>query len=216
MISIQAMEIIIFVILSYLYGSIPFAYSATYLLKHKRLTEEGTGNIGVTNAYKVGGTGAVIITLAGEISKALLPIYAARAVFEGSLLLSLLFAYCALLGTSFSIFLKGRGGKGSTVALWSILILSPYSGFILLGTSIILSICARNYISIKKLQLLCIPVVIQLIEHSLVFTAFAVLTSLLFLFNNYIRKDDFAYYHVFQQKPGLKDADSVYSQSHRG
>ena len=56
--------------LSYLYGSIPFGYIATYIIKGKKLTEEGTGNVGVTNTFKVGGTGAGIVTILGEISKA--------------------------------------------------------------------------------------------------------------------------------------------------
>ena len=66
------MKIVLLSIASYLYGAIPFAYLATRLLTGKKLTEEGTGNIGVTNAYKIGGTGAIIITLMGEISKAAL------------------------------------------------------------------------------------------------------------------------------------------------
>ena len=204
------MKIVLLSIASYLYGAIPFAYLATRLLTGKKLTEEGTGNIGVTNAYKVGGTGAVIITLLGEISKAALPIYAARFLFGEDLFSMLLAAFSALVGTSFSLFLKGRGGKGSTVAIWAILILSPLAGVMLLATWSILALWARTNIIIKKLQLICIPGIIYLVERDPVFTAFGILTSLLFLLTGYIRKDDFAYYHVFQQREGAKDADSLH------
>ncbi|HUT84025.1 MAG TPA: glycerol-3-phosphate acyltransferase, partial [Thermodesulfobacteriota bacterium] len=61
------MNIIFWSIIAYLYGALPYAYIATYLLKRKKLTEEGTGNIGVTSAFKVGGTVAGVITVCGEI-----------------------------------------------------------------------------------------------------------------------------------------------------
>jgi glycerol-3-phosphate acyltransferase PlsY len=205
------MKIVLLAGFSYLYGSIPFAYLATRLIAGKKLTEEGTGNIGVTNAYKVGGIAVVIITILGEISKAALPICAARSVCGDYLFALLLCAFCALVGTSFSMFLRGRGGRGSTVALWIILILSPLAGVILLAIAGILAVLARAHIMIKKLLLICIPSVIYLVERDPVFTAFGVLTSLLFLLTGYIRKDDYAYYNIFHQRSGLNDADSLHT-----
>jgi glycerol-3-phosphate acyltransferase PlsY len=194
------MDAILFALLSYLYGSIPFGYIATYIIKGKRLTEEGTGNVGVTNTFKVGGTGAGIITILGEISKAIVPIVTAKTLFPGSQLITFLFVFCALVGTSFSAFLKGKGGKGSTAAFWSIFLLSRNACFILLGTWIILALLARSSVHIKKLQLICIPCVIYLVERNLAFTLFGVLTSVLFFITTYWRKDDFSYYNILSQK----------------
>ena len=194
------MDAILFALLSYLYGSIPFGYIATYIIKGKRLTEEGPGNVGVTNTFKVGGTGAGIITILGEISKAIVPIVTAKTLFPGSQLITFLFVFCALVGTSFSAFLKGKGGKGSTAAFWSIFLLSRNACFILLGTWIILALLARSSVHIKKLQLICIPCVIYLVERNLAFTLFGVLTSVLFFITNYLRKDDFTYYNILSQK----------------
>jgi glycerol-3-phosphate acyltransferase PlsY len=196
-------------VLSYFYGSIPFGYLAASILKGEKLTEQGTGNVGVTNAFKVGGTIAGIITIAGEISKAMLPVYAGRALFPDSLFSTLLLVFSALVGTSCSVFLKGKGGKGSTAALWSLMLLSPVSCLLLLVTAGILSLVARIAIRIKRLQLLCIPGVIYLVERDAVFTIFGILTSLLFICNSYRRKDDFVYYNIFQQQSGLKKSDST-------
>lgn len=198
------MLIAVCAVLSYLYGSIPFGYLATAVLKGEKLTEQGSGNVGVTNAFKVGGTIAGIITIAGEISKAVVPVWAGRALFPGGLSATLLLVFCSLVGTSCSVFLKGRGGKGSTAAMWSLLMLSPVSCLLLLVTAGILSLLARIAVRIKKLQLLCIPGVIYLVERDAVFTIFGILTSLLFVFNSYRRKDDFVYYNIFQQQSGLK------------
>ena len=194
------MDTILFAVLSYLYGSIPFGYIATYIIKGKRLTEEGTGNVGVTNTFKVGGTAAGIVTILGEISKAVVPIAAAKTLFPGSQPIAFLLVFCSLVGTSFSAFLKGRGSKGSTAAFWSIFLLSRNACFILLGTWIILALLARSSIHIKKLQLIFIPLVIYLVERDMAFTLFGVLTSALFFFSTYLRKDDFSYYNILSQK----------------
>ena len=197
-------KIILFSIISYLYGAIPYAYIATYLFKKKKLTKEGTGNIGVTNAYKVGGYPAVTITVFGEISKALIPIYLAHRFFSGNLSITLLFVYLSLVGTSFSVFLKGKGGKGSTAAMWSLLILSPYSLLILLIVWITIIKISRGNLLIKKIPLFFIPIVIFAVERDLIFSLFGLLTSFLFYLNNYGRKDDFIHYGIFHRKQAMR------------
>ena len=193
-------QIIFFALLSYLYGAIPFAYIAAYLFTGKNLSTHGTGNIGVTNAFKVGGYGAGIITVIGEISKAFFPIYLAYRFFAGDLYPTLLFVFCTLIGTSFSVFLKGKGGKGSTVAVWSLLILSPYS---LITLAIlwfpILKLSKGNPL-IKRLPLLFIPIVIFIVERDVVFTFFGILTSFLFFLTSFYKKDDFVEYGIFHEK----------------
>jgi len=192
--------IIFFSLLSYLYGALPYAYLATYLIKRKNLGEEGTGNIGVTNAFKVGGTAVGIITVLGEISKAFVPIFIAHRLFPGNLNLTLLFVYCALIGTSFSIFLKGKGSKATTVGLWSMLILSPYALLTLLLLGGFTLKIAGNNVLIKKIPFLFIPLVIFLFEQNLIFTLFGFLTTILFFLNSFKRKDDFVHYGIFKGK----------------
>ena len=199
------MEIIFYSLISYLYGAIPYAHIATYLFKRKNLSKEGTGNIGVTNAFKVGGYAAGTITVLGEISKALVPIFIAHRFFSGDLYITLLFVYLSLVGTSFSIFLKGKGGKGSTVAMWSLLILSPYSLFTLLALWIVvLKVSGGNFL-IKKIPLLFIPIIIYYFEHDILFALFGFLTSILFYLNSYRRQDDFVHYGIFHRKSDLRD-----------
>ena len=193
-------EIIFFSLLSYLYGALPYAYLATYIIKRKNLGEEGTGNIGVTNAFKVGGTAVGIITVLGEISKAFVPIFIAHRLFPGNLNLTLLFVYCALIGTSFSIFLKGKGSKATTVGLWSMLILSPYALLTLLLLGGFTLKIAGNNVLIKKIPFLFIPLVIFLFEQNLIFTLFGFLTTILFFLNSFKRKDDFVHYGIFKGK----------------
>jgi len=205
------MEIIFYSLISYLYGAIPCAHIATYLFKRKNLSKEGTGNIGVTNAFKVGGYAAGTITVLGETSKALVPIFIAHRFFSGNLYITLLFVYLSLVGTSFSIFLKGKGGKGSTVAMWSLLILSWKSLFTLLVLWILILKVSRGNFLIKKIPLLFIPMVIFLFEQDVFFALFGILTSILFYLNSYKRKDDFVHYGIFHRKSDPRDSRSAHT-----
>ena len=205
------MEIIFYSLIAYLYGAIPYAHIATYLLKRKNLGKEGTGNVGVTNAFKVGGYAAGTITVLGEISKALVPIVIAHRFFSSNLYITLLFVLLSLVGTSFSIFLKGKGGKGSTVAMWSLLILSPYSLFTLLALWIVILKVSRGNFFVKKIPLLFIPIIIYYFEHDILFGLFGLLTSILFYLNSHRRQDDFVHYGIFHQKSDLRDTHDAHT-----
>ena len=195
------MLIFLFAVLIYLYGSLPYAYIATYLLKKRNLANEGTGNIGVTNAIKVGGTAVGIITVLGEISKAIIPILASSYFFEGNIKITLLFIYLSFLGTSFSIFLKGRGGKGSTVIIWSLAILSPKACLIMLVTWITIVLFSKNNPVIKTIPLFLIPIIFYIFETEVYFTIFCVFFSITTFINNKIKMDDYKFYKLFNNNP---------------
>ena len=195
----------LYALISYLYGAIPFAWIATYVLTKKKLSGEGTGNVGVTNAFKVGGSVVGIFTVGGEISKALLPLFLARQFLAGSLYPTLVLLYCALLGTSFSIFLKGKGGKGTTISIWALLFLSPYSLVMLLLLWIVMLKISRGYSFIKKIPLIFVPLIIFLVERDIIFALFGLLTSIHFLVTSFIRKDDFLHYGIFHKRIELKN-----------
>ena len=192
------MLISLFAMTVYLYGSIPYALIATYLIKKRNLAQEGTGNIGVTNSFKVGGTAVGIITLIGEISKAVFPILIAEFLFDGNLKVMLLFVYLSFLGTSFSIFLKGKGGKGSTVAIWSLMILSPYACMILLSLWTVIVLISKNNPIIKTIPLILIPIIFHIFEKDVYFTIFCVFLSSTIFINNRMKLDDYKYYDLFK------------------
>lgn len=194
------MKIIFLALLSYLYGAVPFAYIATYQLKGKDLRQEGTGNIGVTNAYKVGGFLVVLITIIGEVTKAFVPLFLAHYFFSGSLYLALLFLSCSFVGTNVSIFLKGKGGKGSTIVIWGLLVLSPYALAALLLIWCIIFKLSRGNSMIKRIWLLFVPLVIFFFERDVMFAVFGLLYSLFCFLKSFKTIDDFAYYRIFQKK----------------
>jgi glycerol-3-phosphate acyltransferase PlsY len=117
----------------YIYGSIPIAYIAVRRSTGDIILAKGSGNVGVANAFRVGGLAAGFTTVLGEVSKALLPLGVSFLFFEYDMMANVLFTGAALLGTNFSIFLRRRSGLGTTCVMYSLLVLSPFSLLGLLG-----------------------------------------------------------------------------------
>ncbi len=112
-------KIILTILISYLIGSV----SPSILIGRARgvdIRKEGSGNAGTTNALRVLGAKAAVITLAVDILKGLLPVLILPVVF-GSHDLCYWAAVAAFLGHLFPVYYGFRGGKGVAVAFGSIL-----------------------------------------------------------------------------------------------
>lgn len=55
-----------FISLFCMYGSIPFAIISTYVLKREIICERGTRNVGVADAFMVGGLLVGFLTVLGD------------------------------------------------------------------------------------------------------------------------------------------------------
>ncbi|MFO0754184.1 MAG: glycerol-3-phosphate 1-O-acyltransferase PlsY [Thermodesulfovibrionales bacterium] len=134
--------ILLLVYTAFLIGSIP---TGLLLARGKGvdLKKVGSGNIGATNVMRAMGKGAALLTLIGDMAKGALPLLLFRALlhagftirFPGFLAaLSIdprvaaegLLGLSAILGHIFSIFLKGKGGKGVATSLGVLLVFSPF------------------------------------------------------------------------------------------
>ncbi|MCU0277016.1 MAG: glycerol-3-phosphate 1-O-acyltransferase PlsY [Acidobacteria bacterium] len=102
---------ILFILCSYLLGSVPFGYLIFYFSEGKDIRTTGSGNIGATNVLRSKGKLAGLATLVLDILKGALPIIYGRIHFDqpGVILLG---GLAVLLGHVFPVFLKFRGGKG--------------------------------------------------------------------------------------------------------
>jgi len=65
--------------------------------------------------------------VAGEVSKGLLPLLVSYLFFDYSILASAVFLSASLLGTNFSMYNRLLGGMGTTMVLWSLLVVSTFS-----------------------------------------------------------------------------------------
>jgi glycerol-3-phosphate acyltransferase PlsY len=79
--------------------------------KNIDIRQHGSGNIGMTNVWRVAGAGWGITTLALDIAKGALAIYFSRWNFDTDIDIGV-GAIGVLLGNLFPIYLKFKGGKG--------------------------------------------------------------------------------------------------------
>ena len=110
-------------VLSYLIGSIPTAYIFARALKGVDIRTFGSGNVGATNAMRLLGKRAGITVLVLDVLKG----FAAVTVVGGWACASpgriepetlrLLLGLTCILGHSYTVFLRFRGGKGVAASL---------------------------------------------------------------------------------------------------
>ena len=94
------------VILSYLLGSINFAY-ITARMKGIDISSEGSGNPGTSNVLRTLGKGSAAIVLFGDLLKGAIPI-----VFFYQNQYFLVYGLAAVVGHIYPVFYRFKGGKG--------------------------------------------------------------------------------------------------------
>lgn len=107
---------IILLLAAYLLGSIPFAIVSSRLFGLADPRKYGSGNPGATNVLRSGNKWAALLTLIGDCAKGWLAVWAAFKLGFGPAEASLA-GLAAFLGHVFSLFLRGKGGKGVATAL---------------------------------------------------------------------------------------------------
>jgi glycerol-3-phosphate acyltransferase PlsY len=109
---------------AYLIGSIPFSY----LVARARgvdLRKVGSGNIGGANVWRACGFGPFVVAVALDILKGYLPTLLGLRLFAGNPAMVLLVGIATILGHTFPIFLRFKGGKAVATSSGVLLALAP-------------------------------------------------------------------------------------------
>ena len=120
-------ELFLIILVSYLFGSIPFGLVLTKIFLKKDIREIGSGNIGATNVLRAGNKILGYSTLVLDILKAVLPILYIKFFMNDYLYIS---ALSIFIGHVFPIWLKFKGGKGVASYLGILCCLDIYSALI--------------------------------------------------------------------------------------
>ena len=120
-------ELFLIILISYLFGSIPFGLLLTKIFLKKDIREIGSGNIGATNVLRAGNKILGYSTLVLDILKAVLPILYIKFFMNDYLYIS---ALSIFIGHVFPIWLKFKGGKGVASYLGILFCLDIYSALI--------------------------------------------------------------------------------------
>ncbi len=121
------MDILYFILIPYLIGSIPTGFILTKLILKKDIRNIGSGNIGATNALRTGNKLIGYTTLVFDILKAVIPIFYIKFFHLDYIFICSL---CIFLGHVFPIWLKFKGGKGVATYLGILFCLNISLGFL--------------------------------------------------------------------------------------
>ena len=121
------MNLIFFTFLAYLFGSIPFGFIIAQKVKRIDIREHGSKNIGATNVFRVVGKKWGILVMVLDALKGYLGVAIAKH-YGGASIASHFYPFigiAAILGHSFPVWLKFKGGKGVATSLGAFLGLAP-------------------------------------------------------------------------------------------
>ncbi len=145
----------------YVLGSISFAVIISRL-KGVDIFKAGSGNPGATNVLRTLGKGPGYTVFFLDFLKGFVAAGWPSLVFTGESGLQLLYPILgltgAILGHSFSVFLKLRGGKGVATAIGGLLAMEPY--VILIGVIVwVVTFYSTRYVSLASILLgLSLPI----------------------------------------------------------
>lgn len=176
------MEIALYSLLAYIIGSIPFGLIIGKIFG-KDITKEGSGNIGATNVTRVIGKKAGAAVLILDALKGFLPVYYLISKGYSPKVVSVVSIF-AVIGHTFSIFMKFKGGKGVATALGVLLALSLKSSIIILMFWLGVFL-ATGYVSLASILSASISwVVIHIISGDIYYTYAAFFIALVIIFKH--------------------------------
>lgn len=150
------MKILIYlllIIMSYLYGSIPFALVIGKIFYNTDIRNQGSGNLGGTNAGRVLGKKAGLSVILLDASKCCISILIARIVASYTGINADIIYLCALacvIGHCYPIFAGFRGGKAVSVAIGYALMTNIYAFFIAIIVFLI-TLKISKYVSLSSI-----------------------------------------------------------------
>lgn len=180
--------IVLAVLVSYLLGSIPSSVWIGKCFYGVDVRQEGSGNAGTTNTFRVLGAKAAIPVFLIDVLKAFVAAQLVRFFpylphTPNYVNLQLLFGIAAVLGHIFPIYVGFKGGKGVASLLGVTLAIAPISALLALAVFIIVLLISR-YVSLGSMIAGCsFPCFVFFIDKTPIFSLqlFSILFAILIL-----------------------------------
>ena len=139
---------IVIAVIAYLIGSINFSIIISKKMAGFDLREKGSGNAGSTNVLRTVGKKAAAITLICDILKGVVAVLLAKLIgviwrnLDGALLVQLAGIF-VIIGHTFPVFFKFKGGKGVATSLGVLLTTNWQIGLICLVFALVLIVLTQ-------------------------------------------------------------------------
>ncbi|MGC7411278.1 glycerol-3-phosphate 1-O-acyltransferase PlsY [Pandoraea pneumonica] len=140
------MATLVFIVLAYLIGSVPFAVIVSRTMGLADPRSYGSGNPGATNVLRSGNKKAAVLTLLGDALKGWLAVFLAERFADawgvGDFGLSAV-ALAVFIGHLYPVFLRFKGGKGVATAAGVLIAIDPILGLAVAATWLIIAVFFR-------------------------------------------------------------------------
>ena len=163
---------IIVAVIAYLLGSVSFSVIISKKMAGFDVREKGSGNAGTTNVLRSVGKKAAIFTLLGDVLKGVIAILVAYIIgliikegIDKALLIQLAGIF-VILGHTFPIFFKFKGGKGIATALGVLLMTNWNIGLICLVFALVLMALTKMVSLGSIAAAILFPVLIIFMPHT--------------------------------------------------
>lgn len=163
---------IIVAVIAYLLGSVSFSVIISKKMAGFDVREKGSGNAGTTNVLRSVGKKAAIFTLLGDVLKGIIAILVAYIIgliikegIDKALLIQLAGIF-VILGHTFPVFFKFKGGKGIATALGVLLMTNWNIGLICLVFALVLMALTKMVSLGSIAAAILFPVLIIFMPHT--------------------------------------------------
>lgn len=189
---------IIIAVIAYLIGSINFSIILSKRMAGFDIREKGSGNAGTTNMLRSVGKKAAVITLICDILKGVVSILIAVLVgkiiknLDNALLVQLAGIF-VIIGHTFPVFFKFKGGKGIATALGVLLMINWQIGLICLIFALVLMELTKMVSVGSIAAAILFPILVAFIDQNYIvptsnsnwsYLVFSIIVSLLVIFNH--------------------------------
>lgn len=175
------MTTIIMIIIAYLLGSIPSGLWIGKYFYHQDIRQEGSGNIGTTNTFRVLGRRAGVVVLLMDVLKGTLA--ASQPYFFHSSVNPLLIGLVASIGHTCSIFDHFHGGKAVATSAGILLAYNPLL-FLIAATIFISVILLTSMVSCASIIAVTTVFVIALVIHDHILAIIAGIITILIIWRH--------------------------------
>lgn len=160
---------------AYLLGSLSFAIIICKLTLHKDIRAYGSGNAGLTNAYRTMGASKTLLVLVGDIAKAAVALAIGGAI--GGMMGKLVAGIFVILGHVFPVYFGFRGGKGVLVGA-TMLFFLDWRIFAIALVLFVIAVGLTRWVSLGSiLGAISFPITMQVFYQDIKLTVIAALMA---------------------------------------